>query len=257
MEPQKKYPNLLKLELEQEQAKIDEQLKLLRLKLETINSRYDVLRRLDAENRLPASEKYMISACWQDAGGFTHDINELNKRKERIAEQRKQVINRDADSLYEQALKVGEKTGKNKLYIGSRQFVALHADSKSTGEKKDIARRRLLNANNWTWGVNFAWIEGGTRAAARIKIKENEAAPNAYETIPEAAYEQMLIHPRMSAKDCLELCRQHPNTILWHGKENRPTWTALEIEACLNAGYEFNFREHKHRAGRVIELVRR
>src|SRR5262245_8615723 len=124
MEPQKKYPNLLKLELEQEQAKIDEQLKLLRLKLETINSRYDVLRRLYAADRLPASEKYMISACWQDAGGFTHDINELNKRKERIAEQRKQVINRDADSLYEQALKVGEKTGKNKLYIGSRQFVA-------------------------------------------------------------------------------------------------------------------------------------
>ena len=81
----------------------------------------------------------------------------------------------DADKLFEEARNVESRSGKNKLYIGNRQFVANYAAAK---DDSAAANRRLLNANNWTWGVNFAWIEGGTVAAARIKIKENEARPN-------------------------------------------------------------------------------
>jgi hypothetical protein len=199
-----------------------------------------------------------MQGAWEDVGRYTSEIAALEKRKLNITEQRKQVVERDAKSLFEQARDVQAKSGKNKLYIGSRQFVARHADSKKGEVNKANARRRILNANNWTWGVNFAWIEGGTNATARIKIKENENNPNPFETIPDGAYTEMMIHPRMSGKDWLALCKEYPNTILWHGGENRPTWTALEIEACLNAGYQFHFRDHKHRdEGRVIELVRR
>ncbi|MBV8101758.1 MAG: hypothetical protein JOZ31_21655 [Verrucomicrobia bacterium] len=257
VEPQKKYPAVLEKERKQELAKIQSEIDFLKLKLENLNSRYAVLQRQNATGQLSQNDKIAMQGCWEDGGRFTAQINELEKRKQRITQQRKDVVERDAEILFKQALEVGAKSGKNKLYIGSRQFVAQHADSKATEGKKANARRRLLNANNWTWGVNFAWVEGGTTAAARIKIKENEENPNPFETIPQSAYDQMMIHPRMGAEEWLELCRQHPNTILWHGRENRPTWTALEIEACLNAGYMFAFREHKHRAGRVIELVPR
>lgn len=257
MEPQKKYPNLLKKELEEELLKIDKEISLLELKIANINSRYAVLKKQSETRSLSDWDKQSMAGCWEDSGRFTAEINKLEKRKVQITQQKESVINRDADKLYEEARNIGQTTGKNKLYIGSRQFVALHPDSKKTKAGAEAARRRILNANNWTWGVNFAWIEGGTTAAARIKIKENEENPNDYETIPEGAYEIMLVHPRMSGKDWLALCQKFPNTILWHGQANRPTWTALEIEACLNAGYRFNFREHKHRDGRVIELVPR
>lgn len=257
MEPQKKYPELLKQEVEAELATIDKDIDFLNLKLENINNRYHTCNKLLKANRLRDSDKEVMRGCWEDAERFSAEIRRLEKRKEQIAQQRKQVIERDADKLFEEARQVEAKTGKNKLYIGNRQFVALHADSKKGSQKKANARRRLLNANNWTWGVNFAWIEGGTTAGARIKIKENENNPNDYESIPEGAYEAMMINPRMTAKQWLELCREYPNTMLWHGGEDRPTWTALEIEACLNAGYQFAFREHRHREGRVIELVKR
>jgi hypothetical protein len=255
MEPQFQYPKILEKELKDELAKIDQDIALLRLKSENINSRYDVLRRQSQIRELSATDRDFMLGAWQDGGRYATDIAKLEKRKENITTQKKQVVERDAKILFEQARDVEARTGKNKLYIGSRQFVALHAESK---KNKANAKRQILNANNWTWGVNFAWIEGGTTAAARIKIKENEKNPNPFETIPDGAYDEMLIRPRMSGKDWLALCREYPNTILWHGGENRPTWTALEIEACLNAGYQFAFRDHKHGdEGRVIELVRR
>lgn len=254
MDPRKNYPALLKKELEEELAKIDSEITILKIKIYTINSRYLTLKKLHAAGQLSESDQGSITGCWEDAGRFTRELHECEKRKGYVTSQRKEVVERDADKLFEEARTIERKTGKNKLYIGNRQFVAGYADSK---ENSADAKRRILNANNWTWGVNFAWIEGGTVAAARIKIKENEKNPNNFECIPEGAYEEMMIRPRMTGKEWLELCQKYPNSILWHGAQSRPTWTALEIEACLNAGYQFNFREHKHRAGRVIELVSR
>jgi hypothetical protein len=254
MDPRKNYPALLKKELEEELAKIDDEITILKIKIYTINSRYLTLKKLHAAGQLSESDQDSIAGCWEDAGRFTRELHECEKRKVNVASQRKNVVERDADKLFEEARNIERRTGKNKLYIGNRQFVAGYADSK---ENSADANRRILNAANWTWGVNFAWIEGGTVAAARIKIKENEKNPNDFECIPEGAYAEMMIRPRMTGKDWLALCQKYPNSILWHGGQSRPTWTALEIEACLNAGYRFDFREHKHRVGRVIELVRR
>jgi hypothetical protein len=259
MEPRKQYPDLLKKEVTEELAKIDTEIEFLKRQVNIIQSRYALLqKKKKLRGELTESDKEDLKSCWEGITTYEGDINKLEKRKTQIAKQRELIVVRDAEKVFMQAHDVAKLSGgKNKLYIGNRQFVAGHVQTKKNDQEKAKAKKRILDANNWTWGINFAWIEGGTTAGARIKIKENEANPNDYQTIPDAAYQEMTVHPRMTGAKWLELCSKFPNTILWHSGENRPTWTALEIEACLNAGYEFDFRNHRHRAGRVIELARR
>jgi len=147
----------------------------------------------------------------------------------------REAIRRDAGVAFKAAQGVSGTSGKNKLYIGSRDFVSSYA----SGKRK---KPRILDVPNWSWGLNLSWVEGGISARAQFKLKLDDRSP--YSTIPAPVLQKLREAPGMQPETFLELCRTRGSgTLLWYDKdgENRPTWTALEIASLLRSGYQFRF----------------
>ncbi len=145
-------------------------------------------------------------------------------------------VRRDAGVAATAAQNVARASGKNKLYIGNRQFVSQFA---SSTRRKQL---RILDVPNWSWGLNLAWVEGGIVAKAQFKLKLDDGSP--YSTIPAKVLAKLRLAPGMQAETFLKLCRtEGGGSLLWYNKdgENRPTWTALEIASLLRSGYQFKF----------------
>lgn len=156
-------------------------------------------------------------------------------------------------------------SGKNKLYIGDRQFVVAHTES---NEQKTRSRKlRILDSNSWTWGLNTSWVEGGVEAGARFKLKLNDA--DARKTFPadvvawfndNAGRTDGVPTPNENAaleSEFLAMCREKGRgNLLWYdrGDEERPTWTALEIACLIRRGYRFQFGHSKSGSSK-IELL--
>jgi len=174
-----------------------------------------------------------IALCNDTIVSFEREIRELDRKIREYGV--RSAVRRDADVAFNAANAVQAKSTKNKLYIGSRQFVSQFA---SGAQKK----RRILDVPNWSWGLNLSWVEGGITARARFKLKLDERNP--YSTIPPGVLQKLRQSPGMQAETFLELCRtEGPGSLLWYDAdgENRPTWTALEIASLLRAGYRFGF----------------
>jgi hypothetical protein len=148
-----------------------------------------------------------------------------------------------AKAAYSAAEKVST-TGKNRLYIGSRQYVSAYAKQKAAREG------RILNVSVWSPGLNVAWVEGGVHAKAQFKMKLNP--DNQYDTIPAEVLDEFRRTPNLDANEFLALCsKKGRGSLLWYdrGGANRPTWTAMEIWCLLRAGYQFQFADRS--AGKV------
>ncbi len=174
-----------------------------------------------------------IALCNDTIVSFEREIRDLDKKIREYGV--RPAVRRDADVAFNAAKNVASTSTKNKLYIGSRQFVSQFA----SGARK---KRRILDVPNWSWGLNLAWVEGGITAKAQFKLKLDDRSP--YSTIPAGVLQKLRQSPGMQAETFLELCRSEGSgSLLWYDAdgENRPTWTALEIASLLRNGYRFAF----------------
>lgn len=183
------------------------------------------------------------------------ELKRLNGEIERV-KGRFRMIGEAADKVQTASRSVADTSGKNKLYIGNRHFVVDHTQSKPDRERTKKAR--ILDSNSWTWGLNLAWVEGGIEAEAEFKIKTD--AGNPWASLPEPVEDEMRWNARMTSDRWLELCEENKGAgnMLWvtGTGEDRPSWTALEIAACLAKGYRFEFRRRNSGAGEKIVLTR-
>lgn len=156
------------------------------------------------------------------------------------------------------------RSGKNKLYIGDRQFVVAHTTAKQS--KTRSRKLRILDSNSWTWGLNTSWVEGGVEARAQFKLKLDDG--NARKTFPEQALDWFRDHASITEgvpsptdnaaleSEFLTMCRQQgAGSLLWYdrpGEPARPTWTALEMACLMRRGYRFQFGQSKNQARKVV-----
>jgi hypothetical protein len=87
---------------------------------------------------------------------------------EKVKDTTAATYTKSGDTVYMSANQVASRSGKNRLYLGNRQEVAIFAKS---SEDADNKQKRILDANVWSWDVNFAWLEGGINARACFKLK--------------------------------------------------------------------------------------
>lgn len=112
--------------------------------------------------------------------------------------------------------------GQDNLLLGYRGAVA-----EDPGNKP-----KILDTNIWSWGVNQAWIEGGASKKASFTLH----TPVGDTVLGYLTY--------MNGKDFLDAI--HPDNfpddvnILWHNRDNRPTWYALELASLLDMGYRLD-----------------
>lgn len=160
------------------------------------------------------------------------------------------AVRAGAAIAYAAATNVGA-TGKNRLYIGSRQYVSAYAKQKAAREG------RILNVSVWSPGLNVAWVEGGVNAKAQFKMKLNP--DNKYDTIPAEVLEVFRQTPKLDADEFLDLCyKKGRGSLLWYDRNgaNRPTWTAMEIWCLLRAGYKFQFADRSaNKVGQKLLLI--
>jgi hypothetical protein len=179
-----------------------------------------------------------IKLCTDVIVSVTGEIKALQRKINQFDFEREGIA-KGAGAVYTAANNVQATSKKNKLYIGSRQFVSQHARS-------GLKNKRILDVNVWSWGLNLAWVEGGIQAKAQFKLKLDDSTP--YHTIPQPVLEKLEHDPGMHPDAFLKLCREEgAGSLLWYdlGRENRPTWTALEIAALLRSGYRFKFLARK------------
>jgi hypothetical protein len=123
----------------------------------------------------------------------------------------------EADRQYERG------RGQDELLLGYRAEVAREANPAA----------KILNTNIWSWGVNQAWIEGGASRKAAFTLDTG---------IGDTALGYLAY---MSGKDFLAAIkpenwpRGEANS-LWHNRNDRPTWYALELSGLLDMGYRPN-----------------
>ena len=160
------------------------------------------------------------------------------------------AVRKDSPVAFKAANEVQQHSGKNKLYIGSRQYVSNHARS---GPKK----HRILDVPNWSPGLNVSWVEGGIRAKANFKFKLDSNDPRADVRLD--VLQKFKDEPNLSPEEFFAICKaEGSGSILWYDRDGaaRPTWTALEIWCLLRAGYTFTFGDsRKDGAGRKIVLI--
>lgn len=170
------------------------------------------------------------------------------------------VIERAAGDVRSASLNV-QASGKNKLYIGDRQFVEAH--TRANPLKTKSRKLRILDSASWTWGLNTSWVEGGIEAKARFRLKLSDS--DARKTFPAEVITWFRENAGTShavpsstenaglERDFLAMCREKGRgNLLWYDRdgEERPTWTALEIACLIRRGYRFNFP-----VGGKIELI--
>jgi len=162
------------------------------------------------------------------------------------------AVRKDAIVAHDAASVVEQTSGKNKLYIGSRQYVSSYV----SGYK--AKKLRILDVPNWSPGLNVSWVEGGIKAKAHFKIKLMNHE-NGYHSIPENVLQKFKANPAMSPDEFFKVCKDHgKGSVLWYDKDgrDRPTWTALEIFCLLRVGYTFNFaKSSKDPSGEKIVLM--
>ena len=163
----------------------------------------------------------------------------------------RQAVRKDAVVAHDAASVVEQTSGKNKLYIGSRQYVSSYV---SGAKSKKL---RILDVPNWSPGLNVSWVEGGIKAKAHFKIKLDQE--NEYHSIPEAVLQKFKEDPAMEPDEFYKICKEDgKGSVLWYDKDgrNRPTWTAMEIWCLLRAGYTFTFAtSSKDASGQKIVLM--
>jgi hypothetical protein len=157
-------------------------------------------------------------------------------------------------------------SGKNKLYIGDRQFVVAHTEANA--DKSRSRKLRILDSGSWTWGLNTSWVEGGIEARARFKLKLSDS--DARKTFTPEVIDWLRQHAGQGRggvpsamdnaaleSDFLEMSREKgKGNLLWYDRDrdNRPTWTALEIACLLRRGYRFAFDQSRS-GGQKIQLL--
>jgi len=239
----------------------DEKVERLKLELEEIKVlKTECLQELaNLQNKITAELKTLGAAdLMGKIEGLKTAMSMLDEASSEISSQIKDLLGSNRSALksgatkvYEDAYKVKSTSKKNKLYIGSRQYVARCVQG-STFKKK-----RILDSNVWTWGLNASWVEGGVNAKAKFTMKVN--SDNQYECMPGAVMQwleqktQKVLDDESAAalaSEFLTQCEQHgKGSLLWYDKggENRPTWTALEMAILLSRGYRFRFPEGSSR----------
>jgi hypothetical protein len=256
MELQKKhkYDAILDQEDKARLATKQSEIDLQELRLVNLKANYQSLKKRNKTGDLSHVDLERMKGFWEDMSAAIAKLNQMTKDLMVIASERERY-NKGSAQVYGETNSVAQRTGKARLYVGNRQYVAAYA-SKDPSKKK-----RTLDMGIWSWGLNFAWIEGGIDAGVEVKIKLHENAQTTEEqfaALPEDAWYSIAAHPTMSGAQWLKLCEQHKGTILWveYPNESRPSWTALEIKACLDAGYRFLIYDHKKKDGQAIKLVK-
>lgn len=187
--------------------------------------------------------------------GRQRQLKDVEKDIERI-KGKFRTIGAAAEKVHTASSSVETKSGKNKLYVGNRRHVLDHTEA--TKGKEGKKRARILDSTSWSWGLNLAWVQGGVKAEAEFKIKTDAANP--WASLPQPVEDEMRWNARMSAARWLELCQENKGrgNMLWVTSEDqdRPSWTALEIAACLESGYRFEFRNRDHHPGQKIVLTK-
>ena len=203
-----------------------------------------------------AAFKDQIEKFNKDMIAKSTEIDELRSKAAALDDEidtlgNREAVHKDSPKAFDSATNVEKTSGKNKLYIGSRQYVSKYAEA--TKAKK----KRILDVPNWSPGLNVSWVEGGIAAKAHFKIKINPE--NQYHTIPDQVMQKFKDSPNMDPSDFLKLCKtEGKDSLLWYNKDGkeRPTWTALEIWCLLRAGYTFTFADSaKDVSGKKIVLV--
>jgi len=242
-----KYPQQLIKEAQETEklraemlAKMQQKLDSMKFWVETMQTTFET-----TDCRLtPKERERAIKNCMEEVKTETKSLNEqmklLRDRMKRAPEFEFQKYKLEAEQWFAKANKVLTTSGKNKLYLGNREYVTDHAKG---SPKKPEKEERYLNAGVWSWGVNLAWIEGGIAAKATFKIKFH--ASDQFKGFPDGSLNDISDNPYMSSEEWVALCRKYPGSLLWHSSENRPTWFALEVEAALSAGYHFAVRDTK------------
>lgn len=169
-----------------------------------------------------------IQLCFDVITSMAEELAALNRKLAEMTDP--DLIERDAHTVATNAA----KNASGGLVLGNRQFVSV------------LPPAKILDAANWSWGLNISWVEGGVLGNADFELVLNSSNP--YHDIPPAIIGILQGRPSISSEDFLELCRaQGSGTLLWYDAEgeNRPTWTALEVATLLRMGYAFVFQSAK------------
>lgn len=169
-----------------------------------------------------------IQLCFDVITSMTEELVVLNRKLGQLTDPT--LIERDAIVVAGNAA----RNAPSGLVLGNRQFVSV------------LPPAKILDAANWSWGLNISWVEGGALGNADFELVLN--ANNPYHDIPPAVIAILQGKPNLSSEAFLELCKtQGSGTLLWFdlGEEDRPTWTALEVATLLRVGYTFVFQSAK------------
>jgi hypothetical protein len=248
------YKYVLEKEANEAIAECDRTIARLKVKIETLTVAQEHLEKtLKGKKEKSDNDFARLRYFYEEMNVVVKQKSEAEATKALIENSQKRNAT-DADGQFNKTKDI-QKTGKNRVYIGNRQFVAGYVEGNKT------KKSRTLDLGRWSWGINYAWIEGATVACAEVKIKMSED-DNPFAKIPQGALLEIEKKPKMSGYEWLKVCKKYPGTILWYtkDKEDRPSWTALEIKACLDAGYQFKIYEHKklkeHKDKMALKLIK-
>jgi hypothetical protein len=180
--------------------------------------------------------QHRVLSVWYESGNEHHrklskvDLERfLNEEFNNADHEIKLSLVRGAQNSYQkEAEKQFGRSGMNNqqsLILGYRQEVATEG----------IASTRILNTNIWSWGVNQAWVEGGAKASKVFDLGTAIGAES-IALIQEHAGDGDGFLQSLTPEAWQERNPGIPNT-LWHNRERRPTWYALEIASLLDWGY--------------------
>lgn len=145
------------------------------------------------------------------------DIERGNDFFDRLLSGAMASYKREADKQYQRG------SGQNELLLGYRASVA----------RDENPKEKILDTNIWSWGVNQAWIEGGASNKANFVLDTGigDTALGYLSYMSGAAFLEA-IKP--------ENWPQGEANNLWHNRDDRPTWYALELAGLLDMGYRPN-----------------
>lgn len=250
-------------QLEKRLARVEQWLGTYRQRLATFRARYVGNDRSVPKGKRDQDYVDRLQELVERVGEYDASAKHLRRELGNFEDRWKMI--EDASQQVRRASLNAGSSGKNKLYIGDRQFVVSHT---TANPRKTRSRRlRILDSGSWTWGLNTSWVEGGVEARARFKLKLDGSNPR--KTFPDdvvswfkenAIPGQAVPSPTDNARlesEFLDMCREKGRgNLLWYDKDNeeRPTWTALEIACLIRRGYRFQFGQTKGGEGK-IELI--
>jgi len=233
-----RYSTQIEQEAQEDQARREKLVEDMKKELESMKTQAEELQKSFEKpdcTLSPAEQKQALRNCIAEVKKrkpfVESELKNLQAKMKRAPEGEKALYKKHADEWFQRANTVLDTSKKNKLYLGNRQFVTAHA------QKSPMKKKRYLDAGVWSWGVNLGWVEGGIAAKAMFRIKFNPG--DEFAGFPDGSLEEIWQNPRMSAGEWMTLCTKYPDSLLYQGAEQRPTWFAKEVEAALTAGYHF------------------